>query len=60
MHVVIFEGSRWHTFAPLALSRPVFALTTGTGTLLEKQVRHLRPSVPSLEDVFLDVVEKSA
>jgi UDP-N-acetylglucosamine diphosphorylase/glucosamine-1-phosphate N-acetyltransferase len=44
MHVVIFEGSRWHTFAPLALSRPVFALTTGTGTLLEKQVRHLRPS----------------
>jgi UDP-N-acetylglucosamine diphosphorylase/glucosamine-1-phosphate N-acetyltransferase len=44
MHVVIFEGSRWHTFAPLALSRPVFALATGASTLLEKQVRHLRPS----------------
>jgi UDP-N-acetylglucosamine diphosphorylase/glucosamine-1-phosphate N-acetyltransferase len=44
MHVVIFEGSQWHTFAPLSLSRPVFALTSGVGTLLEKQVRHLRPT----------------
>jgi UDP-N-acetylglucosamine diphosphorylase/glucosamine-1-phosphate N-acetyltransferase len=44
MHVVIFEGSKWHTFAPLSLSRPVFALASGAGTLLEKQVRHLRPT----------------
>jgi UDP-N-acetylglucosamine diphosphorylase / glucose-1-phosphate thymidylyltransferase / UDP-N-acetylgalactosamine diphosphorylase / glucosamine-1-phosphate N-acetyltransferase / galactosamine-1-phosphate N-acetyltransferase len=44
MHVVIFEGSKWHTFAPLALSRPTFALASGASTLLEKQVRHLRPT----------------
>lgn len=44
MHVVIFEGSYWHTFAPLALSRPVFTLATGMSTLLEKQLRHLRPT----------------
>jgi len=44
MHVVIFEGSRWVTFAPLSLSRPVFSLATGASSLLEKQVRHLRPT----------------
>ena len=44
MHVVIFEGSRWNTFAPLSLSRPVFALASGACTLIEKQVRHLRPT----------------
>jgi UDP-N-acetylglucosamine diphosphorylase / glucose-1-phosphate thymidylyltransferase / UDP-N-acetylgalactosamine diphosphorylase / glucosamine-1-phosphate N-acetyltransferase / galactosamine-1-phosphate N-acetyltransferase len=43
MHVVIFEGIRWHTFAPVALSRPVFTLATGMSTLLAKQIRHLRP-----------------
>ncbi len=43
MHVVIFEGTRWHTFAPLSLSRPVFTLVSGMSTLLEKQVRHIRP-----------------
>lgn len=43
MHVVIFEGSRWDAFAPLSLSRPVFALATGASSLLEKQVRHLKP-----------------
>ncbi len=48
MHVVIFEGSRWHTFAPFSLSRPVFALATGAGTLLDKHVRHLRPTRLSL------------
>jgi UDP-N-acetylglucosamine diphosphorylase/glucosamine-1-phosphate N-acetyltransferase len=48
MHVVIFEGSRWHTFAPLSLSRPVFMLKTGMGTLLDKQIRHLRPTRLSL------------
>src|SRR5215210_4476311 len=48
MHVVIFEGTRWHTFAPLSLSRPVFMLKTGMGTLLDKQVRHLRPTRLSL------------
>jgi UDP-N-acetylglucosamine diphosphorylase/glucosamine-1-phosphate N-acetyltransferase len=44
MHVVIFEGSKWVTFAPLSLSRPVFALATGASSLLEKQIRHLRPT----------------
>src|SRR5215218_9545351 len=44
MHVVIFEGSKWHTFAPLSLLRPVFALASGASSLLEKQVRHLRPT----------------
>ncbi|HEY8750672.1 MAG TPA: putative sugar nucleotidyl transferase [Tepidisphaeraceae bacterium] len=44
MHVVIFEGCRWVTFAPLSLSRPVFALSTGASSLLEKQIRHLRPT----------------
>lgn len=44
MHVVIFEGSRWPTFAPLSLCRPVFTLVSGMSTLLEKQVRHLRPT----------------
>jgi UDP-N-acetylglucosamine diphosphorylase/glucosamine-1-phosphate N-acetyltransferase len=48
MHVVIFEGTRWHTFAPLSLSRPVFMLKTGAGTLLDKQIRHLRPTRLSL------------
>jgi UDP-N-acetylglucosamine diphosphorylase/glucosamine-1-phosphate N-acetyltransferase len=48
MHVVIFEGTRWHTFAPLSLSRPVFMLKTGMGTLLDKQIRHLRPRRLSL------------
>ena len=44
MHVVIFEGSRWPTFAPLSLSRPVFSLASGASTLLEKQIRHLKPT----------------
>jgi UDP-N-acetylglucosamine diphosphorylase/glucosamine-1-phosphate N-acetyltransferase len=44
MHVVVFEGSKWHTFAPLSLARPVFALASGASSLLEKQVRHLRPT----------------
>ncbi|HLL89791.1 MAG TPA: putative sugar nucleotidyl transferase, partial [Tepidisphaeraceae bacterium] len=44
MHVVLFEGSRWVDLAPLSLTRPVFTLTIGAGTLLEKQLRHLRPS----------------
>lgn len=44
MHVVIFEGNHWTTFAPFALARPVFTLTCGITTLLEKQVRATRPS----------------
>ena len=44
MHVVVFEGSRWPSFAPLSLSQPVFNLLVGTSTLLEKQIRHLRPT----------------
>jgi len=48
MHVVIFEGNQWGTFAPLSLSRPVFSLSTGATSLLEKQIRHLKPSRLSL------------
>jgi len=44
MHVVIFEGSQWRTFAPFSLSRPVFLLPCGTGTLLDKQLRATSPS----------------
>ena len=44
MHVVIFEGSRWDTFAPFSLGRPVFTLACGIGTLLEKQLRATRPT----------------
>lgn len=43
MHVVIFEGSQWSAFAPLSLGRPVFALATGASSLLQKQLRHLKP-----------------
>jgi UDP-N-acetylglucosamine diphosphorylase / glucose-1-phosphate thymidylyltransferase / UDP-N-acetylgalactosamine diphosphorylase / glucosamine-1-phosphate N-acetyltransferase / galactosamine-1-phosphate N-acetyltransferase len=41
MHVVIFEGSQWSTFAPVCLNRPVFMLPTGMSTLLDKQIRYL-------------------
>src|SRR5258706_13216854 len=44
MHLVIFEGMHWGTFAPLSLGRPVFMLATGMATLLEKQIRHTNPS----------------
>jgi len=44
MHVVIFEGIMWKTFAPLSLSRPVFMLHTGMATLLDKQIRHTNPT----------------
>ena len=44
MHVVIFEGTRWPSFAPLSLSRPVFMLRFGLSTLLDQQIRRLQPS----------------
>jgi UDP-N-acetylglucosamine diphosphorylase/glucosamine-1-phosphate N-acetyltransferase len=44
MHAVIFEGSRWGAFAPMSLTRPVFMLPCGVGTLLEKQIRSVNPS----------------
>jgi UDP-N-acetylglucosamine diphosphorylase/glucosamine-1-phosphate N-acetyltransferase len=44
MHVVLFEGQFWKNLAPLSLSRPVFMLATGCGTLLDKQLRHLKPT----------------
>ena len=44
MHVVIFEGSHWTRLAPLSLSRPVFMLLSGGGTLLDKQLRFLKPT----------------
>jgi UDP-N-acetylglucosamine diphosphorylase/glucosamine-1-phosphate N-acetyltransferase len=48
MHVVIFEGIRWDTFAPLSLSRPTFMLNCGMGTLLDKQIELLGPTRLSL------------
>jgi UDP-N-acetylglucosamine diphosphorylase/glucosamine-1-phosphate N-acetyltransferase len=44
MHAVIFEGSRWGSFAPMSLTRPVFMLPCGLGTLLDKQLRSVNPS----------------
>ena len=44
MHVVLFEGQFWKTLAPLSLSRPVFMLASGCGSLLDKQIRYLKPS----------------
>src|SRR5438552_12903740 len=44
MHVVIYEGVAWPTFAPLCLNRPIFMLSTGMATLLDKQVRYLGAS----------------
>jgi UDP-N-acetylglucosamine diphosphorylase/glucosamine-1-phosphate N-acetyltransferase len=44
MHLVVFEGSHWTTFAPVSISRPVFTLQSGITTLLEKQIRHIQPS----------------
>jgi UDP-N-acetylglucosamine diphosphorylase/glucosamine-1-phosphate N-acetyltransferase len=48
MHVVIFEGSRWNSFLPLALSKPTFMLPCGMGTLLDKQIQLLKPTRLSL------------
>ncbi|HEX4123981.1 MAG TPA: putative sugar nucleotidyl transferase [Tepidisphaeraceae bacterium] len=62
MHVVVFEGSVWPRFAPLALSRPVFDLLSGQSTLLAKQVRHLKPTRltlwvrPELEERCREVI----
>ncbi|MGC4031033.1 MAG: putative sugar nucleotidyl transferase [Tepidisphaeraceae bacterium] len=44
MHVVIFEGSQWAEFAPFTLTRPVFLLQSGAGTLLDKQLRATEPT----------------
>lgn len=44
MHLVVFEGSLWTTFAPVAINRPAFWLMSGATTLLEKQIRYLNPS----------------
>lgn len=41
MHVVIFEGSSFGSFAPIILNRPVFMCSTGMSTLLDKQIRYL-------------------
>jgi UDP-N-acetylglucosamine diphosphorylase/glucosamine-1-phosphate N-acetyltransferase len=48
MHVVIFEGNRWDSFAPLTINRPAFTLLCGASTLVEKHIRWLRPSRLSL------------
>jgi UDP-N-acetylglucosamine diphosphorylase/glucosamine-1-phosphate N-acetyltransferase len=48
MHLVIFEGIHWRTFAPLSLGRPVFMLATGMATLLDKILRHTNPTKVTL------------
>ncbi len=44
MHLVIFEDDLWPRLAPLSLTRPIFTLTAGMSSLLEKQLRHIAPS----------------
>src|SRR5258708_4000846 len=44
MHLVVYEDSLWTRLAPLSLSRPVFMLTLGNRTLLERAVSRLKPS----------------
>ncbi len=44
MHVVLFEGQHWTRLAPLTFSRPAFMLASGASTLLDKHIRHLKPS----------------
>ena len=44
MHLVIFEGTGWKSLAPLSLSRPTFTLLSGMNSLLDKQLRCLRPT----------------
>lgn len=57
MHLVIFESPAWTSFAPLTFTRPVFSLLSGTGTLLDRQIRRLNPSRitlwvrPAMEDL---------
>jgi len=48
MHLVIFEGVHWRSFAPLSLGRPVFMLATGMATLLDKILRHTNPTKVTL------------
>src|SRR5947207_10194058 len=48
MHLVIFEGMHWRSFAPLSLGRPVFMLATGMATLLDKILRHTNPTKVTL------------
>ena len=60
MHVVIFEGSQWPAFAPFTLTRPVFQLVSGAGTLLQKQVRATKPTRLTLwvRDEMVDYVRQ--
>jgi UDP-N-acetylglucosamine diphosphorylase / glucose-1-phosphate thymidylyltransferase / UDP-N-acetylgalactosamine diphosphorylase / glucosamine-1-phosphate N-acetyltransferase / galactosamine-1-phosphate N-acetyltransferase len=44
MRLVIFEDSTWVNFAPLSLTRPVFTLTAGLSSLLQKQLAAFRPT----------------
>src|SRR5438045_3840146 len=48
MHLVVFEASKWDTFAPLTFCRPAFTLLCGTNTLLDKQLRFTKPDRLSL------------
>lgn len=43
MNLVIFESANWTSFAPLTLTRPVFCLASGGGSLLTRQLRQMRP-----------------
>lgn len=62
MHVVIFEDSHWPALAPFSLSRPVFDLLSGATPLLQKQIRHSRPTRltlwvrPEMEQFCLDEI----
>ena len=44
MQIVIYEDANWIDFAPISISRPIFAARVGMYTLLERQIRAFRPS----------------
>lgn len=48
MHLVVYEPADALSLAPFSLTRPVFALPLGIGTLLDRALRVYRPSRLSL------------
>ena len=46
--VVLFDPPGFFELCPLSLTRPAFGLRCGIGTLLDNQIRHLRPAAVTL------------
>ena len=47
-HLVVFDPSGFFELCPLSLTRPAFGLRCGIGTLLDNQIRRLRPTTVTL------------